>query len=226
MKRPRWTKEEIELLYSLYPDPSLEIADIASNFVGRSAMAVHLKAHSLDLHKNWTEEEENLLISCYQNPAISTREICRRLKRDKKSVYCKAGHLGISRPPQQNRSHPWSEDQINLLIQNWNKDSDIIRDLIPEKSDRAISAMSKKLDLPKRPFGDGFTRKRNWYDRQKYINEDSVCTVPGCVGWELVLDVHHNPDEKIFTICPGHHAMITRGYAKIIDGVFTPLFAF
>lgn len=225
MPGSRWTTEEVELLKSVYCRTDFEIKDVASLFPNRSAMACHLKARSLGLFKNWSQEEEELLREWYLSPAVTVREICRRFKRNKKAIYNKAHFMGLRRHPEQNRAHPWSEMQISFLTTNWDKSSGEIRSLIPLKSGRAISAMAKKLGLPKRAFGDGFTRRerRNWSDRRTYILEDSMCAVSGCVGWENVLDVHHESDGSILVLCPGHHAMITRKHAKIIDGTYTLL---
>ncbi len=52
--------------------------------------------------------------------------------------------------------------------------------------------------------------KTQGHKKQKYFKHCEIC------GYEKVIDIHHEGN-KIFRLCPNHHALITRGIKTIED---------
>lgn len=223
MPGTRWTADQLSVLKENYSDRKLLIDDVAK-MVGHSRMGTALKAMKLGLFKNWSTEEKEMLRSQWTNPAITTVEICRRLKRDKKHICAMAYWLGVKRPSKQNASAPWSEEQVNLFREHYHKMPPDELSQILCKSEKAMYSMARKLGIPPKPWGVRLPDKANRArERATLLSERPYCAVTNCVGWEDVLDIHHERDGSVWVLCTGHHARITRGKAKIINGKYTLL---
>lgn len=219
----RWTPHEVELLKENYPKRELSIQDVA-DITGHPRLGVALKARSLGLWKNWTPEEKELLIQLWSNPVVTVREICERLKRDKKAVYDMVHFLKLTKPSIPRRDLYWTEEQVELLRKHYaDWDYETLVETL-HRSQRAIYNMAKKLGLKTRKYGTQTPwRQKSKSDRERLLGEHPFCSAGNCFGWERVLDLHHEPDGSMYLLCPGHHAMITRGFAKITTGKFVLL---
>src|SRR3989304_1715865 len=214
----RWTSKEVEILKQNYSRGDLTIGGVSA-MVARTPGGVARKAFLLGLYKKWNNEEKAKLERWWGNPAVSIAEICRRLKRDKNSVLKQVYSQGLKRPHEINRAHPWTEQEIEILKSTVENPTAMILELLPNKSEKQIHYMSIKLGLPPRPYGVRFAEANHRFaERKKLITPSSSCFVAGCVGWNDVLEVHHERDGTPFVICAGHHARITRRKAVIKDG--------
>jgi hypothetical protein len=223
MPGTRWTQEEIGLLKENYPRRDVTVDEI-SKLTGHPRMGVMLKASALGLYKKWSPQEKDLLVQMWSNPVVTVREICERLKRDKSSIYPQVRFLRLTRPSIPKRSVGWTEEQVEYLRQHYQSyDYEVLCSYLG-KSERAIYNMAKKLGVPPRPYGTRRPeRNRQREDKLRLLEENQRCEVDSCVGWEKALDLHHEKDRSLHLLCANHHALLTRGFAKFIDGKYTLL---
>lgn len=164
-KEPDWTQEEIEKFKLLYPTTN---QDELSKIFGRSICALQTFAyrHNIkkEINKNgkriFLDDEIKEIVSL--SKTMSVPEISRKIGRNKESIYELLKKLKIDYPISK---FWWTENEIELLKENYiNKTSNELEKLL-NKSWGAIKRQAQKMNLLRKKKGGEF------YKASKPINK-------------------------------------------------------
>lgn len=156
----KWSIEEVELLKEKYLLLSKE--ELEDLFYLRNYDAIRKKANELGLKKingnYFTKEEEQYLIDNYN--IMSAQEIAKVLGRSVESIYTKSDRLGME------KSSKWTNEEINVLIENYSKYSNkyINDNLLKSRTPQTIGDKARQLGLHK---SSDFSYKQ--YDKGELI---------------------------------------------------------
>lgn len=213
-----WKAREIGELRKLYRERKLTAEQIGKR-IGRSRNSVIGKAQSLGLRRGWSENEIAYLKKSYPDTNVPMEIICRTLDRARTTIYERAVRLGLQR----NEPHRiWSADDMAYLKEHISDPIGILSEKL-KRSHRSIWERARGLGLVngKKIWHHDSRRAR---DRRSALQEHGYrCMVDGCVGFERVVEVHHAPNGKLWVLCPGHHKLVTRHYAKTDGDKYTLL---